>query len=85
MNLPFHIFGISHFPDLRPPFKQQIIKLTVVVGDGDSRPADFADFGSSLWVEQLDLEVLVFLELHVVHDRNTNDLVRLKKVKLKKY
>ncbi len=42
--------------------------LTVVVSDGDGGSVDLAHLGAPVGLEQLDLEVLVLLEDHVVND-----------------
>lgn len=53
------------------------LEVTVVVGDGHDGPIDLADLGSAFRIEELDLEVFVLFEFHVVDDRNSDDLLGL--------
>jgi len=53
----------------------------VVVGDGDGRAVDLAHLGASRGLEQLHLEVLVLLEVHVVDDGDADGAVRLQEFK----
>lgn len=41
---------------------------TIVVGDGDGHARNCAQFGSSCWVKELHLKVLVLLRHHVVNN-----------------